>query len=129
MAAAAAAVAASAFPGYKLTLVTAEGADAGTDSSLYGELKFEQGSLPYPPLEGDDRNGRLQPGATDECAAPSAHDMGNLLGLFLWTDGAGGRKTWRAQRVVVRNLATRKQWVFEAPGEVTPDGVSLQVRG
>jgi len=129
VAAAAAAVAASAFPGYKLTLVTAEGADAGTDSSLYGKLKFEQGSLPYPPLEGDDRNGRLQPGATDECAAPSAHDMGNLLGLFLWTDGAGGRKTWQAQRVVVRNLATRKQWVFEAPGEVTPDGVSLQPDG
>lgn len=122
------AAAAAAFPGYKLTYVTAQSADAGTNSALYAQLEFEGGSLACREVQGSEREGQLQPGGVDEHLVPSDRDLGQLRAMQLWSDGSGSVKEWQGQRVVVQNLATRQQWAFEAPGQITPDGMTLKVR-
>ena len=111
-----------AFPGYSLALTTQDAPDAGTDSTVHAEVQCEYGSL-NAAVEG------MEPGQATELHLHSAEDLGDVLGIKLWTDGSGSLKTWGMRTAVVKHLGTMKSWEFHGDEHrIGPDGLMILVR-
>ena len=97
---------------YLITVHTGDRLGAGTDSTAYVELHGEYGNSGRQPLEKPGASADLFQRAGRDRFKISWPDLGSIREITLGHNNTGMEPGWFVDKVVVENLATRKQWTY-----------------
>jgi len=105
---------------YMLTVVTGDKYFGGTDSKIIFTLVGAEGKTWAPTL--DQKRESFERGRTDKFTCAREEDLGELTGLRI----GGVSDKWALDKVVVTNLQTNREWLFELFDWVAKEEVSLK---
>lgn len=94
---------------YKIAVKTGDVRGAGTDANVYVQLTGESGASEEKQLESSGNN--FERGKTDQFTI-EVLELGELNKLKVRHDGSGFGSGWFLDNIVVTNLKSGKEWVF-----------------
>ena len=112
---------------YEFTFYTDDVSGGGTDAGVYCEVMGRYG---VSEAQAFDREGALfERGSVDAFLRALDRDLGELLTLRVWHDGAGWGSAWALTKVEVKNVRSQRTWLFPNYGKWVRNGKPVTLRG